>query len=291
MNMVEADEAELEEIDWTLTIRSRRAWYDLRLDELWRYRDLMALFVWRDFVAQYKQTVLGPLWYLIQPLMTTLTFTVIFGNIAKLSTDGLPQFLFYMAGTTVWSYFAVCFNRTASALLANAGLLGKVYFPRLAIPVSILVSNLVTFGIQLGQFLAFIAYFGYAGVNVRLTTWILILPILLLMLAGFGLGFGIIVSALTTRYRDLQNVVVFGTQLLMYATPVIYPLSSVSERWRWLILLNPLTPVLEAFRLAFLGTGTVTTGQLIYSLLAMFAVLIIGLLMFNRVEDTFMDTI
>lgn len=291
MSAVELDSEDLDKIDWTLTLRPRRAWYDLRLQELWSYRDLVGQFVWRDFVAQYKQTILGPLWYLIQPLMTTLTFTVIFGNVARLSTDGLPQFLFYMAGTTVWSYFAVCFTKTANALLANAGLLGKVYFPRLSIPISILLSNLVTFGIQLAQFVCFIVYFMAIGSQVRFTAWILIVPLLLVMMAGFGLGFGIIISSLTTRYRDLQNVVVFGTQLLMYGTPVIYPLSSVSERWRWLIVLNPLAPVLEAFRLAFLGSGTVDFWQLSYSLVAMLVVLIIGLLLFNRVEDNFMDTL
>jgi lipopolysaccharide transport system permease protein len=280
-----------EDNNWTLNIRPRRAWYDLRLGELWRYRDLIGQFVRRDFVAQYKQTILGPLWYLIQPLMTTITFTIIFGNIARLSTDGLPQFLFYMAGMTVWNYFAVCFTKTANALLAHSGLLGKVYFPRLAIPVSILISNLVTFAIQLGQFVAFALYFMIAGSSARPTLWLLALPLLLVMMAGFGLGFGIIISALTTRYRDLQNVVGFGVQLLMYATPVIYPLSSIPDRWRWLIVLNPLTPVLETFRYAFLGSGSVDAWQLGYSFVTMVIVLTIGVLMFTRVEDTFMDTI
>ena len=285
------NQTELDDVDWTLVIRPRRAWYDLRLDELWRYRNLIRQFVWRDFVTQYKQTVLGPLWYLIQPLLISLTFTVVFGNIARLSTDGLPQFLFYMAGMTVWNYFSVCFTKTANALLVNANLLGKVYFPRLAIPVSILISNLVTFAIQLGQFLAFTLYFMAAGSSVRFTAWILALPVLLLIMAGYGLGFGIIVSALTTRYRDLQNVVVFGTQLLMYGTPVIYPLSSVSDRWRWLILINPLTPIIETFRFACLGSGTVDIAYLGYSFGVMLVVLTLGVLLFTRVEDTFMDTI
>jgi lipopolysaccharide transport system permease protein len=277
--------------NWTMIIRPQRHWLDLRLDELWQARELVLLFVWRDFVSVYKQTILGPLWYLIQPLLTTITFTVIFGRIAKLPTDGLPPMLFYMAGTVIWSYFAACLTKTSNTFIANAGIFGKVYFPRLTVPLSILISNLVAFAIQLGLFLAFLAYFWLAGAAIRPTWSVLLTPILVLMMAGLGLGFGIIVSSLTTRYRDLQYLVTFGVQLLMYATPVVYPLSTVSGTLRWLILANPLTPIVEGFRYAFLGAGTVDGWHLLYSGAFMQVVLLIGILMFNQVERTFMDTV
>lgn len=218
-----------------MVIRPKRNWFDLRFGELWQYRDLVKLFVRRDFVAVYKQTILGPLWYLIQPLLTTLVFTVIFGNIAKLPTDGLPSFLFYLSGTVIWQYFAECLNKTSQTFISNAQLFGKVYFPRMAVPVSILLSNLITFAIQFGLFLCFVSYFLLNGTQVKPNLWILITPLLLFMMAGLGLGFGIIVSALTTRYRDLRFLVTFGVQLWMYATPVIYPISSVPEKYRFLI--------------------------------------------------------
>lgn len=276
---------------WTLIIRAQRNWLDLRLGELWSYRDLVMLFVWRDFVSVYKQTILGPLWYLVQPLLTTLTFTVIFGNIARLPTDGLPQFLFYMSGTVIWSYFADCLTKTSNTFVNNTNLFGKVYFPRLAVPVSILISNLVTFAIQLGLFVGFMIYFALSGAAIRPNVWIALAPILVLMMAGLGLGFGIIVSSLTTRYRDLRFLVTFGVQLLMYATPVIYPVSSIPEQFRWLILANPLTPIIEGFRFAFLGAGAFDAGQLLYSFGFTVAVLLIGVLLFNQVERTFMDTV
>ncbi len=276
---------------WDLIIRPQSPWYDLRLRELWDARELIALFVWRDFVAVYKQTILGPLWYLVQPLLTTLTFTVIFGNIAQLPTDGLPPFLFYMSGTVIWSYFAACLTKTSSTFTSNAGLFGKVYFSRMAVPVSILISNLVTFGIQFALFLAFLAYFILAGASVQLNAAILLTPLLLLVMAGQGLGFGIIISSLTTRYRDLQFLVGFGVQLWMYATSVIYPLSLVPEQYRWLVLLNPITPVIEAFRLAYLGSGTVTLPLMAYSAAFTVAVVVVGMLLFHRVERTFMDTV
>lgn len=276
---------------WTMIIRPQNPWFDLRLDELWRARDLIAIFVWRDFVATYKQTILGPLWYLIQPLLTTITFTVIFGNLAKLPTDGLPQFLFYMSGTVIWSYFASCLTKTSNTFTANAGLFGKVYFPRLSVPISILISNFVMFAIQFLQLLAFMVYFWFVGAAVRPNAWMLLTPVLLLMMAGLGLGFGIIISSLTTRYRDLQNLVGFGVQLVMYAAPVIYPLSAVPEQYRWLIMANPMTPIIESFRYAFLGAGTVDLLQLAYAFGFMVAVLLIGLLLFNQVERTFMDTV
>jgi lipopolysaccharide transport system permease protein len=246
----------------------------------------------RDFVAVYKQTILGPLWYLIQPLLTTLTFTVIFGNIASLPTDGLPQFLFYMSGTVVWGYFAACLTKTSETFVQNANLFGKVYFPRMAVPVSILLSNLITFLIQFGMFLVFVGYFALRGTAIQLNwLWIALSPILMLMMAGLGLGFGIIISSLTTKYRDLRFLVQFGVQLLMYATPVIYPVSAIPERFQWIILANPMTPIVEAFRYAFLGAGTVDTSHLLYSFGFMLVVVVIGSIIFNRVEQTFMDTV
>src|SRR5512141_2218325 len=236
-----------------MVIEPQRSLFDLRLGELWRYRDLVMLFVRRDFVSVYKQTILGPLWYLIQPLLTTLTFTVIFGNIASLPTDGLPQFLFYMSGTVVWSYFAACLTKTSETFVNNANLFGKIYFPRLAVPVSILISNLIAFAIQFTFFLAFMLYFALTGAAIHPNWWILFSPILLLLMAGLGLGLGIIISSLTTKYRDLRFLVQFGVTLLMYATPVIYPASTIPARFQFLIRANPMTPIVETFRYAFLG--------------------------------------
>lgn len=277
--------------EWDLIIRPQHPWWDLRLAELWRYRDLIQLFIWRDFVAYYKQTILGPLWYLIQPILTTAIFTIIFGNIAKLSTDGLPPFLFYLAGNTVWSYFSTCLLSTSNTFTSNAAIFGKVYFPRLSIPISIVISNLISFGIRLAMFLAFLAYFKLTGTAIHPNLWILLLPILILIMAGLGLGLGIIVSSLTTKYRDLQQLVSFGVQLLMYATPVIYPLSSVQGAWRWLLIVNPMTSVIEMFRLGFLGTSSLEPFYLLYSVIFMVLVLLTGILTFHHVENTFMDTV
>lgn len=279
---------------WDMIIGPQRNLFDLRLSELWHARDLIMLFVRRDFVAGYKQTILGPLWYLIQPLLTTIVFTVIFGNIAKLPTDGLPPFLFYMCGTVIFSYFATSLTKTSDTFVSNAGMFGKVYFSRLAVPVSILISNLITFVIQFGFFLAFLGYFALRGTPVHSSWWVLLTPVLLLMMAGLGLGFGIIVSSMTTKYRDLRFLVQFGVQLLQYVSPVIYPLSFLatkSPKLLALIRLNPLTSVLEAFRYAFLGSGSVDLLQLGYSFTIMLIAIVVGAVIFNRVEATFMDTV
>jgi lipopolysaccharide transport system permease protein len=289
--MTIAEEENKLDNEWDLILRPQRSWWELHLDELWRYRDLIQLLVWRDFVAYYKQTVLGPLWYFIQPLITTLVFTVIFGNIAKLSTDGLPPFLFYMAGNTVWSYFSTCLVSTSNTFTANAGIFGKVYFPRLCMPVSVVISNLISFGIRLGMFLLFWLYFLLSGAGLHPTWWILSLPLLMLIMAVMGLGLGIIISSLTTKYRDLQQLVGFGVTLLMYATPVIYPLSIIQGGWRWVTLANPLTPIVEVFRLAFLGVSAIEPIWLLYSLTFTVVVFFAGALIFNRVENTFMDTV
>ena len=276
---------------WDLVIEPQRSLLDLRLRELWRYRDLVMLFVRRDFVSAYKQTILGPLWYLIQPLLTTLTYTVIFGQIANLPTDGLPQFLFYMSGTAIWAYFADCLTKTSNTFVNNSNLFGKVYFPRMAVPVSILISNLITFAIQFVFFLLFALYFGLRGSTITPNLWILSTPLLLLMMAGLGLGFGVLISAMTTKYRDLRFLVQFGVSLLMYATPVIYPISSVPAQLQMLIRLNPMTPIVETFRFAFLGAGSVNPMELLYSFVFMLVVVILGSVVFNRVEATFMDTV
>jgi len=276
---------------WTSVITPHRGWLDWRLRQLWRYRDLITLFVWRDFVSVYKQTILGPLWHIIQPLLTTITFTIMFGRIAKLSTEGVPAFLFYLSGNVMWSYFANNINKTSSTFVGNAALLGKVYFHRLVIPISIALSNLISFAIQLGIFLVFFAIYYFHGTNAHFTAWVFCVPLFLLMLAGYGLGGGIIVSALTTRYRDLANLVAFGVQLLMFATPVIFPVSAIPEKYRWVLQYNPLTPVIEGFRLGFLGAGHVTLMQLGISFGVMLVVLSIGLMLFTHVEKTFMDTV
>ncbi len=276
---------------WDLVIRPQRAWWDLRLGQLWKYRDLIRLMVWRDFVAAYKQTILGPLWHLIQPLMTTIVFTIIFGGIAKLPTDGLPPFLFYMAGNTVWGYFSTSLINTSNTFASNAGIFGKVYFPRLSVPISVVISNLISFVIRMVTFLAFLVYFMLAGSDVKITIWALMLPVLILLMAGLGLGIGIIVSSLTTKYRDLQQLVSFGVQLLMYASPVIFPLSTVPGNFRWLVLANPLTPIVELFRLGFLGESSLNPVLLLYSFAFTMVALLIGVLVFNHVETTFMDTV
>lgn len=277
--------------NWTMVIRPRRSWFDLRFGELWAYRDLVMLFVWRDFVSQYKQTILGPLWYLIQPILTTITFTVIFGRLAGLSTDGVPDFLFYMAGTVVWGYFSACLTKTSNTFTGNAAIFGKVYFPRLAVPVSILFSNLFSFAIQFALFLVVLLWFWVRGAGAAPNLWILAVPLLLFIMAGLGLAMGIIISSLTTRYRDLQFLVAFGAQLLMYATPVIYPLSSLPEDYRWIMVLNPMTSIVEAFRFVCLGSGSFELVYLAYSAVVMVVALLLGAMLFNRVEQTFMDTV
>lgn len=285
LNPIETNEG------WTTRITPHRGWLDWRLNQLWRYRDLISLFVWRDFVSAYKQTILGPAWHIIQPLLTTLMFTIVFSRVARIPTDGVPPFLFYLVGTVAWGYFANNLTKTAYTFVGNAHLLGKVYFHRLVLPISVAISNLITFGIQLGIFLVALACYYFAGKGVHITGWILCSPLFLLMLAGYGLGGGIIVSALTTRYRDLANLVGFGMQLFMYLTPVIYPISTVPLKYQWIVKLNPLAPIIEGFRKGFLGVGIVDPAQLAVSFGVMIVVLIVGLMLFTHVERTFMDTV
>jgi lipopolysaccharide transport system permease protein len=276
---------------WDLVIRPKRNLLDINLKELWEFRDLIALFVRRDFVAKYKQTILGPLWFIIQPLLQTLMFTIVFGRIAKLSTDGLPQMLFYLAGIVPWTYFSQSLNMTSKTFVENAKIFGKVYFPRLAVPVSIVISNLIQFIIQFLFLLVFMVIFWAQGIEFGPTIEIFLLPILIILLAGLGLGFGIIISSLTTKYRDLTNLVSFGVQLWMYATPIIYPISSIQGKMRIAVMANPLTGIVETFKTIMLGVGEVHYGMLLYSAGFCIAVLGIGIILFNKIEQNFMDTV
>ncbi|UYZ65211.1 ABC transporter permease [Hymenobacter weizhouensis] len=276
---------------WTEVIQPRTGLLDLGLRDVWRYRDLVMLFVRRDFVSTYKQTVLGPIWFFIQPLLTTITYVIIFGNVAKLSTDGLPQLLFYLAGITIWNYFAQTLTTTSTVFTANAHIFGKVYFPRLTMPLSIVLSNLIRFGIQFALFLGCWAYYLATSDVVKPNAFLLLTPVLVALMGLLSLGLGMIFSSLTTKYRDLAMLLTFGVQLLMYATPVIYPLSSLSPKYKWLIMANPLSSIVEAFRYGFLGAGTFSWGMLGYSVLITLLVLLTGTIIFNKVEKSFTDTV
>jgi len=277
--------------NWTEIISPKKSMFDLRLDELWEYRDLVMLFVRRDFVSVYKQTILGPLWHIIQPIFTTIVFTFVFGGIAKLSTDGQPPFLFYMCGVTIWNYFAQCLGKTSNTFVGNAAIFGKVYFPRMTIPVANVISGLLSFGIQFALFVAVYLYFFARGSAVHPNIWLLGIPLFVFIMALLSLGVGIIISSLTTKYRDLTFLVSFGIQLFMYATPVVFPLSAVPQKYQLLISLNPVTPLVEGFRYAFMGTGAFNPLWLFYSGVISLAIFILGLALFHRVEKTFMDTV
>jgi len=278
---------------WDLIIEPREGWFHLHLQDLWRYRDLVVLFVRRDFVAQFKQTILGPAWFVLQPLMTTIMFAVVFGNIAKLPTDGLPKLLFYMSGNILWLYFSTCLLSTSNTFAGNAHLFGKVYFPRLAVPVAVVISQILRLALQFVFFLGFwVFYLLFTEANIRLTWTALLLPVVVLIMAALGLGCGIIISAATTKYRDLQYLVQFGVQLAMYTTTAIFPLDAIKGgNARYFILANPMTPLIETFRNGFLGTGVFSWWHLGYSALASALLLAAGIVVFNHVERTFMDTV
>lgn len=281
----------MQQENWTTIIKPKTGWFDINLKELIQYKDLIVMFVKRDFKTLYKQTILGPLWIIISPLLTTLMFTVVFGNIANISTDGVPQIVFYMLGTTVWTYFSTCLAKTSSTFTGNAAIFGKVYFPRLVTPISTVISGLINFGVQFLMFLGFMAYFMIKGSSIEPNLWILITPLLLLQLAALALGFGIIISSLTTKYRDLAVLVTFGIQLWMYATPVVYPASQISGKLKTLMMLNPVSPIVETFRYAFLGSGSIPWNYLGISFITTLVVLFAGVVLFSRVEKTFMDTV
>ena len=268
--------------------------FELKLNEVWAYRDLLVLLVRRDFVSFYKQTILGPLWFFIQPLFTTIIFTFIFGNLAGISTDGLPKPLFYMAGITAWNYFADCLTKTSTVFKDNASIFGKVYFPRLIMPLSIVISNLVRFGVQMLLFLILMLYYYLNGAQFNISWAISLFPLIVVLMALLGLGAGMIISAMTTKYRDLAFLVGFGVQLLMYATTVIYPLSIAIEKYpkySWIIEFNPMTPIIETFRYGFLGEGSFSWSSLGYATSVTAIFLIAGIIIFNKVEKTFIDTV
>ena len=276
--------------EWDIIIEPNAKIFDLRLKEVWKYRDLLFLFVRRDFVSQYKQTILGPIWYFLQPLMTTITFTIIFGNIAKISTGGTPHIAFYLAGITFWQYFSDSLNSTASTFTANQQIFGKVYFPRLIVPLSIITSGLIKLSIQFLLFIGIVIYY-FLQDMVHPNSYVLLTPLLVFLLAFMALGAGMIFSSLTTKYRDLVFLLTFGVQLLMYATPVIYPLSVIPEQYRGLAAFNPIAHIIEALRYAYLGVGSLSIPGLSYSFCFTFIIFSVGLVIFNKVEKSFMDTV
>jgi lipopolysaccharide transport system permease protein len=276
---------------WTEEIGSKTSLFSLNLTEVWRYRDLLFMFVKRDFVTFYKQTILGPIWFFLQPVLTTITYVIIFGKIAGISTDGIPKIAFYLSGITIWNYFSEVLTNTSNVFVNNASIFGKVYFPRLIMPLSIVVSGLMKFGIQFMLFIAVEIYYSFIDVKVHPNMWILATPILILLMAALALGLGMIFSSLTSKYKDLTFLLTFGIQLLMYATPVIYPTSLLSPTLKHFMNFNPLTGIFECFRFGYLGAGNFEPLMLVYSFILIFVILLIGVLIFNKVEKSFMDTV
>ena len=277
--------------DWTLVIKPEKRLLDVDIKGIWRYRDLWYMYVKRDIVTVYKQTILGPLWFFIQPIFTTAMYMFVFGGLAGISTDGVPQPLFYLSGIMLWNYFSECFNGASNTFTANAGIFGKVYFPRLVVPLASLTSNLIKMLIQLLLFIVVYVYYVAIGGPVSINATALLFPILVFMLAFHALSWGLIVSSLTSKYRDLRYLVGFGLQLFMYATPIIYPLSAAGDKFRWALELNPLTPIFEAFKFGVLGSGSLSWGGLLYSFVFMVVMLFFSVIIFNRVERNFMDTV
>ena len=278
-------------MEYNTIIKPKNKLFEVDFREIWQYRDLFTMFVKRDIITQYKQTILGPTWFFIQPLITTIMYMVVFGGIAKIPTDGLPQPLFYMAGIVCWQYFADCLNKTSSTFTTNQAIFGKVYFPRLIVPLSNVASGLVLMGIQFLLFAGVYVYYIITGVSISPNIYILLLPLIILMLAGLSLGFGIIISSMTTKYRDLTILFTFVVQLWMYATPIIYPLSTMSPKRQWIMALNPVTSLVETFKFSTMGVGTFSWGQLGYSFGFMIVLLGIGIVVFNKVQRSFMDTV
>jgi len=275
---------------WTIEITPVSSWFNINFKEIWRYRDLLMLFTKREIVTLYKQTILGPLWYIIQPMMTTLMFVLIFGKIARLSTDGVPPLVFYLLGVTVWGYFADCLNRTSNTFVTNQNIFGKVYFPRITVPGSVVLSTLLKFAIQFGIFAIVWTYYYLQG-SIQINSVALLLPVIVAIMAIMSLGFGMLFSSMTTKYRDLQFLLTFLVQLWMYATPVIYPLSSIPEKYVKYIELNPVTPLVESMRYGFLGQGSFSIESLAYSAGFSIVVFAFGMVVFSRVEKSFMDTV
>ena len=280
----------MEEQNFDIVIKPKSGWFDLNLKEVWKYRDLIFLFVRRNFVSQYKQTILGPAWAVIQPLLTTVVFTVVFGSIAGLAAEGVPSFLFYFSGTVAWTYFSTCLTQTADTFTGNAAILGKVYFPRVVMPISTVMTNLISFAIQFVMFIIFLVVYWIKG-EIHPNMYFLMLPILVVHMAMLSLGTGIIISALTTKYRDLKMLVGFGVQLWMYATPVAYSIGIIPDKYMSLYSLNPMTPIINTFRYAFLGLGTFDAGYYMISWAVTLLILFVGIVLFSHVEKTFMDTV
>lgn len=278
-------------MEYNTVIKPQNKLLEVDFKEIWQYRDLFSMFVKRDIITQYKQTILGPTWFFIQPALTTLMYMIVFGGIAGISTDGLPQPMFYLAGIVCWQYFADCLNKTSTTFTTNQNIFGKVYFPRLIVPLSTVASNLVRMGIQFILFGLVYAYYLIIGVHIAPNVYVLLLPLLILMLAGLSLGFGIIISSMTTKYRDLTILFTFIVQLWMYATPIIYPLSTMSSKRQWIMALNPVTAIVEAFKYGTMGVGTFSWAQLGYSFGFMVFLLAIGIVVFNKVQRSFMDTV
>ena len=277
--------------NWDLEIKPKRHIFDINFKEIWDYRDLLMMFVKRDIVTVYKQTVLGPVWFFIQPIMTMFVYIFVFGNIAGISTDGIPKALFYLSGIVLWNYFSESFTQTSDTFAQNAQIFGKVYFPRLIMPMSKVVSGLIKFAIQSSLFFALYSFYLLTTDVLHPNITILITPLLVLLMAGMGFGFGIIFSSLTTKYRDLKFLIQFGIQLLMYATPIIYPMSTIPEKMRFYLELNPIAHIIEAFKFAFLGAGEFSVGGIVYASIFTITTLILGVLIFNKTEQSFMDTV
>lgn len=278
-------------MEYTTVIKPKNRLFEVDFKEIWQYRDLFSMFVKKDIITQYKQTILGPAWFFIQPALTTIMYMVVFGGIAKISTDGLPQPLFYLAGIVCWQYFADCLNKTSATFTNNQHIFGKVYFPRMIVPLATVTSNLVRMGIQFLLFIAVYIFYVLSGVAVAPNIYVLLLPVLVLMLAGLSLGFGIIISSLTTKYRDLTILFTFIVQLWMYATPVIYPLSTMPADKQWIMAINPVTSIIETFKFSLMGVGTFSWGMLAYSFVFMIVLMGIGIVVFNKVQRSFMDTV
>jgi lipopolysaccharide transport system permease protein len=277
--------------EWDLEIKPHSNILNLHLKDVWNYRDLLLLLVRRDFVSFYKQTIFGPLWFFIQPIFTTIIFTFIFAKMAGISTEGVPPPLFYLSGTVAWNYFADCLTKTSTVFRDNASIFGKVYFPRLVMPLSIVMSNLVKFAVQFLLFIIMLFWYMFKGEAIHPNAYIFLFPVVVLFMALLGLGIGLIVTAMTTKYRDLAFLVAFGVQLLMYASPIIYPLSAAPEKYRTIIMLNPLSGLIETFRYGFLGSGTFFSGAFFYSIIFTIIIFLIGLVVFNKVEKNFIDTV
>lgn len=276
---------------WTEEIKSETSLLSINFRELWHYRDLLLMLLKRDFITFYKQTILGPIWFFVQPILTALIYLVLFGQVAKLSTDGLPQMAFYLSGITIWNYFSDSLIKTSTVFQSNAAIFGKVYFPRLIMPLSIVFSGLLKFIIQFGLFIVVVLYYTFVKDSIHPNLWVLMTPVLILLMAAFALGLGMIFSSLTTKYKDLSFLLTFGIQLYMYATPVVYPISAMPEKYQWIVNSNPLTGIFECFRYGYLGSGHFDPSSLIFSTIFIAFLLIIGVVIFNKVEKSFMDTV